>query len=154
MSLRSQNGQRGATLVEVVISIVVIAIAVTAVLGVLSNSVGRSADALIITQAVSVANAYLEEISLKPFVDPDGTDGEAARIDFDDIDDFNGLVDTGAADQFGNPIAGLGGYTVSVGVTPSAALPGVPAGDAMLINVRVQFAPYVDYTLSSYRTRL
>jgi len=154
MSLRNEHNQRGATLVEVVISIVVIAIAVSAVLGLLSTSVGRSADALIVTQGVSVANAYLEEISLKPFTDPDGIDGEALRVDFDDVDDYNGLVDAGAADQFGNPIAGLGGYTVSVAVTPSAALPGVPAGDALLIEVRVQFAPYVDYTLSSYRTRL
>lgn len=154
MSQRGEQCQHGATLVEVVISIVVIAIAVSAVLGVLSTSVGRSADALIITQGVSIANAYVEEISLKPFTDPDGMDGEALRIDFDDVDDYNGLVNAGAADQFGNPIAGLGGYTVSVDVTPSAALPGIPAGDAMLINVRVQFAPYVDYTLSSYRTRL
>lgn len=154
MSLRNGHQQQGATLVEVVISIVVIAIAVSAVLGLLSTSVGRSADALIVTQGVSIANAYLEEISLKPFTDPDGSDGEALRVDFDDVDDYNGLVDAGAADQFGNPIAGLGGYTVSVAVTPSAALPGVPASDAMLINVRVQFAPYVDYTLSSYRTRL
>ena len=154
MTLRREHGQRGATLVEVVISIVVISVAVGAVLGVLSTSVGRSADALIVTQAVSVANAYLEEISLKSFTDPDGMDGEALRADFDDVDDYDGLVDTGAADQFGNPIAGLGGYTVSVNVSPSAALPGVPAADAMLINVRVQFAPDVDYTLSGYRTRL
>jgi len=154
MSPRRKGSQAGATLVEVVISIVVIAVAVTAVLGVMSTTVGRSADALVITQGVSVANAYLEEIVLKPFDDPDGTDGEASRIDFDDVDDYNGLVDAGAADQFGNPIPALSGYTVSVAVTPSAALPGVPAGDAMLINVRVQFAPYVDYTLSGYRTRL
>lgn len=154
MSTRCEARQRGATLVEVVISIVVIAIAVSAVLGVLSTSVGRSADALIIAQGVSIANAYVEEISLKPFTDPDGMDGEALRIDFDDVDDYNGLVDAGAADQFGNPIAGLAGYTISVAVTPSAALPGVGAGDAMLIDVRVQFAPYVDYTLSGYRTRL
>ena len=154
MSSRHEARQCGATLVEVVISIVVIAVAVSAVLGVLSTSVGRSADALIITQGVSVANAYLEEISLKPFTDPDGMDGEALRVDFDDVDDYNGLVDAGAADQFGNPIAALSGYTVSVTVAPSAALPGVPAGDALLIDVRVQFAPYVDYTLSGYRTRL
>ncbi len=154
MRTRREHRQRGATLVEVVISIVVVAVAVTAVLGVLSTSVGRSADALIVTQAVSVANAYLEEIALKPFDDPDGMDGEALRADFDDIDDYDGLVDAGAADQFGNPIAALSGYTVSVAVSPSAALPGVPVGDAMRIDVRVQFAPYVDYTLSGYRTRL
>lgn len=146
--------QRGMTLVEVVISIVVIAIAVSAVLGVLARSVGRSADALVVSQAISIAEAYLEEISLKPFVDPDGVEGEVLRADLDDVDDYDGLVDAGAVDQFGNAIAGLAGYTVSVAVTASAALPGVAAADALRVDVRVQFAPYVDYTLTSYRTRL
>jgi MSHA pilin protein MshD len=154
MSLPSANRQRGVTLVELVISIVVIAIAVSAVLGVLSRNVERSADAMIVTQAVSIANAYLEEITLKPFADPDGIDGEALRPDFDDVDDYNGLVDAGAVDQFGNPIPALGGYTIAVSVAPSAALPGVPPAEALLVNVRVSLAPYVDYTLSGYRTRL
>jgi MSHA pilin protein MshD len=146
--------QAGMTLVEVVTSIVVIAIAVSAVLGVLTSNVQRSADALVQSQAISIAAAYLEEISLKAFADPDGIDGEAARIDFDDVDDYDGLLDIGAVDQFGNPMAGLGGYTVAVAVNPSGALPSVAAADALRIDVRVQFAPYVDYTLSAYRTRL
>lgn len=146
--------QTGMTLVEVVISIVVIAVAAGAVLGVMASNVEHSADALVTTQAVSIAEAYVEEISLKPFVDPDGIDGEALRSDFDDIDDYDGLVDAGAADQFGNAIAGLDGYTISVNVAPSAALPGIAAADALRIDVRVQFPSYVDYTLSAYRTRL
>ena len=151
---RAYAFQRGMTLVEVVISIVVISIAASAVLGVLARSVERSADALVVAQAISIAEAYLEEISLKPFVDPDGIDGEALRTDFDDVDDYDALLDVGAVDQFGNAIAGLAGYTVSVAVNPSAALPGVAAADAFRVDVRVQFAPYVDYTLTSYRTRL
>lgn len=146
--------ERGMTLIEVVISIVVIAVAVSAVLGVLSRSVESSADPLVISQAVSIAEAYTEEITLKPFVDPDGIDGEALRADFDDVDDYDGLLDSGPVDQFGNAIGGLNGYTVSVAVTPSAALPNIAPADALRIDVRVQFPPYVDYTLSSYRTRL
>lgn len=146
--------ERGVTLVEVVISIVVVATAASAVLGLLSKNVERSADAMVVAQAVSIANAYLEEITLKPFADPDGMSGEALRQDFDDVDDYDGLVDAGAADQFGNPIPQLAGYTVSVLVTPSGALPGVAAADARIIDVRVTRAPYVDFTLSAYRTRL
>lgn len=146
--------QSGMTLIEVVIAIVVVAIAVSAVLGLLSSSVGRSADAMVIGQAISIAESYVEEITLKPFVDPDAIDGEAARIDFDDVDDYNGLTDSGARDQFGNPIAGLGGYTVNVAVVPSNALPSVAPGDALRVDVRVQFPPYVDYVLTSYKTRL
>src|SRR5690606_11047646 len=93
--------QRGVTLMELVVSIVVVAIAASAVLGVLSHSVGRSADAMAMSQAVAIAESYLEEIMLKPFADPDGTSGETARTSFDDVDDYDGLVDVGARDQFG-----------------------------------------------------
>jgi MSHA pilin protein MshD len=142
------------TLIEVVISIVIIATAVSAVLGVLSRNVGHSADALIVSQAVAIAESYIEEISLKPFADPDGSDGEVMRAAYDDVDDYDGLVDIGAVDQFGNAITGLDGYTVSVGVVQSAALPNVASTDALRVDVRVQFAPYVDYVLSAYKTRL
>jgi MSHA pilin protein MshD len=147
------RNQLGMTLIEVVIAIVVVATAVSAVLGVLSSSVARSADAMVIGQAIAIAESYVEEITLKPFVDPDAIDGEAARIDFDDVDDYDGLADSGARDQFGNPIAGLGGYTINVAVVPSAALPSVAAADALRVDVRVRFPPYVDYVLSSYKTR-
>jgi MSHA pilin protein MshD len=145
--------ERGMTLVETVIAIVVVAIAASAVLGVLANTVQHSSDALIMSQAVSIAEAYVEEISLKPFADPDGIDGEATRAAFDDTDDYDGLVDNGAYDQFGNPIAGLGGYTISVAAVPSGGLPGIGAVDALRVDVRVQYAPYVDYVLSVYKTR-
>lgn len=148
------SGQRGATLIELIISIVIVATAVGAVLNVLSSNLGRSADAFITVQAGAVAEAYLEEIRLRPFTDPDGIDGETNRIDFDDLDDYDGLVDNGARDQFDNPIAGLDRYTVTVAVVASAGLPGVPAVDSLRIDVRVIQAPYVDFTLSSYRTRL
>ena len=145
--------QRGVTLIELCVSIVVIAIAAGAVLGVLSRSVGRSADAMIMSQAVSVAEAYLEEITLKPFADPDGVDGEALRTDFDDVDDYNGLVDVGARDQFGTAPSALSRYTVSVTVTPSAALTSVPNADAERIDVRVTYAPNVTVALTGYRAR-
>jgi MSHA pilin protein MshD len=146
--------ERGMTLIELVIAIVVVAIAVSAILGVLSRNVEHSADAMIMSQAVSIAEAYMEEVSLKAFADPDGIDGEALRADFDDADDYAGLVDNGAYDQFGNAIAGLAGYTVSVAVGPSTALPGIGGADALRIDVRVAYAPYIDYVLSAYKTRL
>ena len=141
------RGERGATLIELVISIVVIAIAASAVLGVLSASVGRSADAMVLSQAVAIAEAYLEEISRKPFLDPDGVDGEAARPAFDD-------VDNGARDQFGSALAPLSQYTVTVTVTPSTALAGVPQVDAERIDVRVTYPGNGAVALTGYKTRL
>ncbi len=145
--------QSGVTLIELIISIVVIAIAIGGVLGVLSQSAGRSADAMVMSQAVAVAEGYLEEITLRPFVDPDGVDGEALRTDFDDVDDYNGLVDVGARDQFGNAPPALAGYTVTVTVTPSSALASVPSADAERVDVRVTYAPSVVVALTGYRTR-
>jgi MSHA pilin protein MshD len=148
------RGERGATLIELVISIVAISIAASAVLGVLSGTLGRSADAMVLSQAVAVAEAYLEEISLQSFVDPDGVDGEAARPAFDDVDDYSGLVDNGARDQFGAALAPLAQYTVTVTVTPTAALAGIPAADAQRIDVRVTYPGNGAVALTGFKTRL
>jgi MSHA pilin protein MshD len=146
--------ETGATLIELVISIVVIAVAVGAVLGLLSSTAAHSADAMVLSQAVSIAESYIEEASLKPFADPDGATGETDRVDFDDVFDYDGLIDVGAHDQFGNPIPALTRYTVSVDVVPSTALTGVPGTHAARIDVRVQFAPAIDMHMSGYKTRL
>ncbi len=145
--------QRGVTLVELLVSIVIVAIAASTVLGVLSMTTAGSADPMIRHQAAAVAEAYLEEILLKPLSDPDALDGEAARADFDDIDDYDGLSDGGAHDQFGVPLPGLADYNVAVSVAPSAGLPSVPAADTMRVDVVVTHASSVNFTLSGYRTR-
>jgi MSHA pilin protein MshD len=146
--------ETGATLIELVVSIVVVAIAVGAVVGLVSSNVAHSADAMVLSQAVSIAESYIEEVSLKPFADPDSVDGEASRVDFDDLDDYDGLVDAGARDQYDNPIPALARYVVSVAVVPSSALTGVPSADAVRVDVRVQFPPSIDIHLSGYKTRL
>ena len=46
-----RQGQRGVTLVELIVSIVIVATAVGAILNVLSSNLGRSADAFITLQA-------------------------------------------------------------------------------------------------------
>ena len=142
--------QAGATLIELVISIVIVSIAVSAVLMVMSMNVGHSADPMIRYQAVAIAEAYLEEISLKAFADPGGGDGEASRDLYDDVDDYHGLVNVGARNQFDAALPGLGDYTVSVTVTQSA-LPSIAASDNYLINVTVTHAANINFTLSAYR---
>jgi MSHA pilin protein MshD len=136
--------QRGVTLVELVISITVIAIAVSAVLGVLAMLSTGSADAMVRNQAVAVASAYLEEVRMKNYVSGGAS---ASRTVFDDIDDYQGLTDVGARDQFGNAITGLEAYTVSVAVA-NTALNGVPM---KRIDVNVQHSAGVNMTLSGYR---
>ena len=157
MNIAASNtykSQHGTTLVELLLSIVIVAIAASAVLGVLSTTNASSADPMLRHQAASIAEAYLEEILLKPFADPDGVDGEVARVDYDDVDDYDGLLDTGARDQFDNPIAALSDYSVSVTVSSSAALPAIPAADVLRVDINVAWQSEINFIFSSYRTRL
>ena len=143
--------QSGSTLIELVIAIVIISIAASAILMAISTSVGSSADPMIRHQAVAIAEAYLEEIALKSFDDPDGVDGEATRDLYDDVDDYNGLVDNGARNQFDAAIADLADYTVSVAVTASAGLPPIASTDVYLISVTITHAANINFTASTYR---
>ena len=146
--------QAGTTLIELVIAIVIVSIAVSAVLMVFSMTVGHSADPMLRHQAVAIAEAYLEEIFLKPFDDPDGVDFEASRDLYDDVDDYHGLVDVGARDQFDAALPGLGNYTVAVTVTASSALPSIAAADLFLVSVTVTHAAQINFTVSAYRANL
>jgi MSHA pilin protein MshD len=148
MSIRKQSGT---TLIELVIAIVIISIASSAILMVFSKTVGSSADPMIRHQAVAIAEAYLEEIALRSFADPDGVDGEASRDLYDDVDDYNGLVDAGARDQFNAALTGLENYTVTVAVTASSALPSIASTDLFLISVTITHAANIDFTISAYR---
>ena len=146
------KSQRGVTLVELVVSIVIIGIAASTVLGVFATTSASSADPMIRHQAAAIAEAYLEEIRLRAFDDPDGSDSEASRVDFDDVDDYDGLTDVGARDQFGNAIAGLSDYTVSVTVNNSSGRGGIASGDVLRIDVLVARGSDISYRVSAYRT--
>ncbi len=144
--------QRGVTLIELVVAITVVAIAVGGVLGAISSISSRSADAMIQQQAIAIAQAYLDEILQRWVVDPNGTPANTGRSSWDTVDQYNGLADSGAHDQYGNAIAALSGYSVSVAVTASSALGGVPSTAARRIDVTVSHAPNVTVVLSGYRT--
>ena len=143
------NTQRGVTLVELIVSMVIISIALTGVLVVMNFTVSHSADPVIQHQAIAIAEAYMEEITLQAYRDPGGGT-ESGRADFDDVDDYNGLHDVGARNQISpdDPISGLENYTVDVEVE-DVTLNGV---DAKKITVRVQRGQLVNLTLVGYRT--
>jgi MSHA pilin protein MshD len=152
--------QHGATLVELVISIVVITIAVTGVLLVMQRTSQSSADPMVRHQAVAVAEAYLDEILSKAFEDPSGgetgTAEEASRADFDDVQDYNGLPDNVVRDQNGNSISGLGAYSVTVTASGTALGPGAspaPAADSMRVTVTVAHVSGFNIQVSGYRTK-
>lgn len=150
----------GATLVELVVAILIISISLGGVLLVFSQNITRSVDPQLTQQAIAIAEAYLEEILLKPLDDPGGGEtggaesGESRSV-YDDVQDYDGLNEQPPSDQAGIAWSGLDGYRVSVTVGGTTALgPGgdtVPTADVRRVDVRVVFNNRVDVTLTGYR---
>ncbi len=148
--------QQGVTLVELVVAIVVIGIGIAGIMLAIDRTTRASGNPVMGQQAMAVGEAYLEEILLKNFADPDqpelgGPEAGESRPIYDDVNDYDGLSDAGARDQNDNPIAGLAQYSVDVTVVNSA-LNGIPVADAKRVDVRVTGAFGVDLTLTGYRT--
>lgn len=150
MRIIRAGNNRGLTLVELIVAMVVISIAVVGVMAVTTYTTRHSADPVLRHQALAIAEAYMEEISLKDLVDPDA-DGEGSRSLYDDVDDYDGLVDNGAVDQNGNAIGGLGNYRVAVTVVPANYGPGGAQVAGMRIDVTVTDPAGEDLTLTGYR---
>ncbi len=136
----------GFTLLEIITTVVVIAVAAPTLMSVFSSTIQTSADPMFQHQALSIAEAYMEEILLKDFaIGP-----ETTRASFDDVRDYNGLTDVGARDQANNLIAGLNDYTISVTVA-NDGLNGIAAADSLRIDITVSHAIIDDILLSGYR---
>jgi MSHA pilin protein MshD len=148
--------QRGMTLIELVIAIVIIGIASAALYSAMASITGRSADPMLRQQSLSIAEAYLEEIELQAFLDPSTQLAcqaiPANRALFDDVCDYRGLVDNGAVSASGLPIAALAGYRVSVAVA-AQAWNGLPANNVLYIEVTVTDPAGQGLVLGGYRTR-
>ncbi|HLA33877.1 MAG TPA: type II secretion system protein [Rhodocyclaceae bacterium] len=149
--------QRGVTLIELIMFIVIVSAALAGVLTVLDFSVRTSANPLVNKQAMAVADAMMEEILLKDFANPVGGWAGLATVAnrplFDDIGDYNGYASTGvfAITDTANPIAALNDYNVAVTVAPpTAAIGGVVVADIRQIVVTVTRGA-LTYTLTGYR---
>lgn len=101
---RTSAYERGATLVELVMTIVIISVAIAGVVGAFSLITGRSADPLNQTRAVALAQRYVDEILSKKFADNAPTGGGPvancvvsgpepgeSRSSWNDVDDYNDL---------------------------------------------------------------
>jgi MSHA pilin protein MshD len=114
----------GFTLIELIIFIVVVSVALVGILKVMDVTVKSSADPLVRKQAVALADSVLEEILLKSFTDPDGTNvGETGRATWDNVDDFNGRTQA----DFAPLPALLALYTIGITVVDDAVTLGIAA---------------------------
>ncbi len=74
---RSEKRQRGLTLIELIVFIVIVSVALAGVLTVLNHTTRHSADPLVRKQALAIAEALLEEVMLQPFTVCDPNDATA-----------------------------------------------------------------------------
>ncbi len=170
--------QRGISLIELIVFIVIVGAAVAGVTGAISYSARASADPMIQKQALAIAEALMEEVQLQPFTycDPDdpaaaaatsaagcatpegigveGGETRAGATPYDNVSDYNPLdLVGGITDIEGNPIAGLNEYAASVRVSGSA-LGTIGAAESLLIEVTVTHpALPAGVVLHGYRMR-
>jgi MSHA pilin protein MshD len=148
MHVTPHHRARGVTLVELVVAIVVIAIAGSALIGTLAYLNGTGNTSILQAQAQSIAAAYLNEITGKSFNDPDGVCCEATRALFDDVNDYNGLDTAVATDEFGNA---AGNFRVRVNVV-AGTLGALPAAAVWRVDVTVNYDNAL-VVATGYRTR-
>lgn len=137
---------RGFTLVEMVITIVVMAIVLAGVSLVFFATVRRSPEPLLNMRAAALGQAYLDEIltkrfdqnsgqggiprcnstdsgalacstNLGPDVSPTNPPSLETRSQYNDVDDYNGLDESPPRDALGNVLPGYTNYRVQVSVT-------------------------------------
>lgn len=153
--MNARYSQAGATLIELIVSIVILSVASVGIMMVITNTTASSANPMIRAQGTAILQAYMEEILSQPLTDPAGSDTGGAeagetRANYDDVTDYNGLADnTGARDQSGNLIPGLEGYNVSVSVTDTT----LNGSNAKRILVTVTYDGDVGFSLpvAAYR---
>jgi len=140
--------QRGFTLIELIIFIVVVSAGLAGILSVMNTTVKSSADPMVRKQTVAIVESLLEEILLKEYTNPAGGYTGSDRAQFDDVSDYAGYSSTGIVDMVGAAVPGLSAYNVSsVSVGNSTDLTGVTAKK---VTVSVT-GPGGPISLSGYR---
>ena len=144
--MRARHG--GATLVELVITIVIIGVAIAGVVGAFSLIAGRSADPLNQTRAVALAQLYMDEILSRKYDDNTPVGGvpkqsgctinteEASRADYDDVDDYNAIADAAP---------------VSITVECAGGEVGLAPADAKRVDLTITDPGGQGYSFSVYR---
>lgn len=115
--------QRGLTLVELILFIVIVGAAVAGVLSVFTQATRGSSDPLVRKQAIAVAESLLEEIMAVHYTCPDASCVAVTttnRTATHAVGDYDGFTMSGIRALDGSAIAQLAGYTATVTVAPEA----------------------------------
>jgi MSHA pilin protein MshD len=171
--------QRGLSLIELVIFVVVVSAALAGVLRVFMQSGASSADPQIHRQALAIAESLMQEVQMMPFTFCEASDanvetatstgGCASTVEaigpeagetrfgspqFDNVNDYHGYSMSGIVDISNAAVSGLASYSASITVA-NAALSSITSGsgNALLITVTVNGPGATQVTLNGYRSR-
>ena len=168
-SLTPRSSQKGATLVELVMTIVIISVAIAGVVGAFSLIAGRSADPLNQTRAVALAQLYMDEILAKQFADASpvgggevdsinadcasiGPEGTETRSLFNDVDDYATLNNAVPQNSEEQGLNGYGGFQVSVSVLCDGTKVNLAQDyQAKRINITITGPSGNNFLFSAYR---
>jgi MSHA pilin protein MshD len=157
--------QRGTSLVEVIIFILIVSIAVVAVVNTLTLAVRQSGDPLVQRQALGIAESLIQEIDAQPYAqkdpyNPTGPDdaigpeaGETragSPLPFDNPNDYSGYSENGVVAPNGTAVPGLESYSASV-VATQQAMGNVPASDGLLVVVTATAPDGQPVTMTTFR---
>lgn len=84
---------RGVTLIELIVSMVIITIAVAGVMALFLGTTKTSADPMIRAQSIAIAQSYMDEILMQPYSNDGATSG---RENYNEVDDYNAITPGGS----------------------------------------------------------
>jgi MSHA pilin protein MshD len=139
----ARRRQRGLTLIELIVFIVIVSVGLAGLLAALDVSVRGSADPMVHKQMLSIAEALLEEVELQPYCKSGdsncanatgGTCGSGNRSGLGQVSDYNNCsLPSPIADASGTTAAPAG-YSAQIAVTTPETLNGA---DVARITVTV-----------------
>lgn len=151
--------KNGFTLIELVVTIVVLGIGVSAIVGLMSVNTARGVNPLIDGRLMHVGKAYMDEIRHKRFaetmVPAPGcaiNREEGSWPGFDDVDDYHGVDDSPPRTQTSTWMAQFSTVRVRVTVSCAGADIGLPQSGAKKITVLVTDSSGASQVYSVYRS--
>lgn len=148
----------GMTLVELILAIALAGLVVAGIMSAYSTVAGRSADPMIRTQTVALAESFLEEALLKPFLDPVAASrcpGPPSdnRDNFNNVCDYNGYNASTITLPNGSTVTSLNGYSVRISVADigSGELGAIATHCALKVTVSVTNPLNETTILTGYR---
>ncbi len=121
--LRLHRDERGFTLVDLILVIIIVAIAIPPMLTLFIQAVSGSTFGVTVSRANALASTLREEIQSKKWDESApppslilGPETGESRATYDDVDDFDGLDESPPRDSQGAILAGFTGFRQQVSV--------------------------------------